>query len=183
MMIGPVRPAVDTTGFTLKKLNGIANLPGDPGYLDKIPPAADLGDAPPLPRGTLIPTYAGDEVFAADGHDCSAVLIAPRPQHRVAIYSGRAENSFNVIVESAPDWDTLTQRRCTVEEVDLLLGFLDTLGIKTVDKTGGDLDEAIEYVRARNATPTPINANSKGRQPASPRRRKAGGGDSATPPA
>jgi len=57
---------------------------------------------------------------------------------RVAVYVGR-NDQFVVAVESAPDWDSTETFKVQEPELLAMVKMVRALGIKVVDKTGGDL--------------------------------------------
>ena len=115
-------------------LHGIPMRPGDPGWEAKLPPPAPLrvmnaagGDAPPVPM---------EDVTAGVVMAPPAVAPPPSPKRRIAIYNGKGD-TYNVAVESAPDWDTDKMFKGLDEErVRLLLDIASSLEVRTTDKTG-----------------------------------------------
>lgn len=144
---------VQTDGYTRPSsrvmqagdLDDLVGLPGTPAYARRMETqradAIARGENPDrveieqpaaalvLPEGYGIPDL---ELIPS-----SAPVAAPvPPARRVAIYNGKGD-TYNVMVESAPDWDTETLLKGhSDDEVKLLLKLAQALGVKIVDKSG-----------------------------------------------
>jgi hypothetical protein len=134
-------------------LHSLAMVPGSPEYRSRIPdpPCTRCGEDHFPGRAydhpwTGEPAQVHDEPVAA-----SAVMRRTAPQmttidvdattlRRIALYVGRGD-LYVVSVEVAPDWDSVDGGTFRVEaaQVLVLVRLARALGIKIVDKTGGDL--------------------------------------------
>lgn len=114
---------------------GIAGLgmrPGTPEYNARIPPpetptVEQVGDLV-MPNGQ--PMTSSPQQAAEHG------------SRRVAIYTPRQPDVFSIQIEEAPDWETVESFRIPEESTVHLLHVLRAIGVKIMDKTGGDLVEA-----------------------------------------
>lgn len=138
---GRERPNMNgARAIPLHRLRGdvgeIAMGPGDPGWNAKIPP----------PEKDASTVEALEELKAQIPSDLVAAGVpnTPAPDapvtKRVAFYCGRGE-SFVVAVEEAPDWDMVESWKHDGATVLVIQKVLQALGIKTQDKTGGELNE------------------------------------------
>lgn len=120
-------------------LNMLSALPGSASYAERQeilkaqarargePEAVEIVDQP---EGLILP----------DSIPAPAVqvvpVVPPTPTKRVAIYYGKSD-TYNVAVESAPEWDTDKMFKGLDEQaVTLLLDLAQALGLRVSDKTG-----------------------------------------------
>jgi hypothetical protein len=134
-------------------LHSLAMVPGTPGYNARIPkpPCYQCGEDH-LPNHEYGHAWRSepihDEPVSATAimhRTAPDVLVAPvepttpgAPLQRVALYVGRGD-TYVVTVERAPDWDTVESFRASEGKVLPLIWMARALGVKVVDKTGGDL--------------------------------------------
>lgn len=63
-------------------------------------------------------------------------VAPPTPTKRVAIYYGKSD-TYNVAIEEAPDWDTVTMFKGQTESgIGIIIEMAKALGLKISDKTG-----------------------------------------------
>ena len=124
----------------------ISAIPGTPGYERK---QAELRRQAAMNGGTEeINSQKRDEALAAqnglvlpEGYTVATepvlLAVAPAPAtKRVAIYHGK-NDTYNVAVESAPEWDTETMFKQMDEgQVTVIVHLATALGVKISDKTG-----------------------------------------------
>jgi hypothetical protein len=125
------------------QIHAMPRGPGDPGYYDRIPPPEKLESsaaAAPAP-----------EPAAPVKSEAQAALPAPALT-RLGIYVGRGED-FIVAVETAPEWDSESSRKVGGDLLLKMLPILRELGIKVVDKTGGELAVLEMEHRAQSTQP------------------------------
>lgn len=132
-------------------LHSLAMVPGTPGYNARIPkpPCYTCGEdhhANMSYNHAWEPEPVHDEPVAA-----AAIMRRPVPDvyvpaesavpsasQRVALYVGRGD-TYVVAVEQAPDWDSTATFKVVPEAVMPLVSMARALGVKVMDKTGGDL--------------------------------------------
>jgi hypothetical protein len=121
------------------------------------PPAPDaisVGDSPEQERIVL-----QAEPPASAGQAATAAAPAAATNRRVAFYVAK-NDLFSVVVESAPDWEPVDGYKPlklpASEIVEHIEPLLRALGIKTIDRTAGDLEEAYEGVAPHSEEPVPM---------------------------
>jgi len=134
-----------------RELHGLAMDPGSPSYRARIPP-------PPCFQcgEDHVPGHSYDHAWMAEPaqvHDEPVaaaptyrrtqtvdVLAAADVSRRVALYVGRGD-MYVIAVEEAPEWDVVEGGNFRVEPAYVLslVKLARALGVKIVDKTGGDL--------------------------------------------
>jgi hypothetical protein len=134
-------------------LHSLAMVPGTPGYNARIPkpPCYMCGEdhhANMTYNHAWEPEPVHDEPVSASAimrrpaldvvEPAPANPLAASPQQRVALYVGRGD-TYVVSVETAPDWDATETFKATEGKVLPLIWMARALGVKVVDKTGGDL--------------------------------------------
>ena len=149
-MFNAMRPPSPAIGGDIRQsssdLHNLAMVPGSPAYNQRIPkpPCWQCGE-------DHFPGRSYDHAWMAEPvqiHDepvaASAVVRRPQvvevaqPSYRVALYVGR-NDTYVVAVEQAPDWESVESFRATEGKVLPLIWMARALGVKVIDKTGGDL--------------------------------------------
>lgn len=151
-----------------RDLGDIPMRPGDPGYASKIPEATPTSEE--ISQGDPASSW---QEQAAGG---APVPLPPSAVHqRIAIYCGRGD-LFVLAVEEAPDWDTTYQKKMDGQMILVMRPIFKQLGVKFLDKTGGELDE-LSFDTAGDSNPAPSTATgrterSEGEAQAKPARRR-----------
>lgn len=127
----------------------ISALPGTPGYERK---QAELRRQAVMNGGSEeINSQKRDEVLAQQNGlvlpENYSATTAPEPvllsvtpaapTHRLGIYYGRDPDTYNVIVETAPDWENAKVFKSkSKDETELMIELTRAVGIRVADKTG-----------------------------------------------
>jgi hypothetical protein len=131
---GTMRPAARLPGVDL---NDLAATPGTPAYAKKMAVLREQARAAGDPDEPT-PMLILPEQPVLQPHPVEPVLApAPGPAtKRVAIYYGK-NDTYNVAVETAPDWDTIFMfKGQDGDGVGILMQLAYHLGVKASDKTG-----------------------------------------------
>lgn len=124
-------------------LLNLSAMPGTPGYAAKMQAIRELdreqaiarGEDPDRPVISLDSGLILPESAMPNGTHTEPVPL-PASTKRVAIYYGKGD-TYNLAVESTPDWDTEKLLRALNEDqVKMLLDLAKALGVKYQDKTG-----------------------------------------------
>jgi len=141
------RPAAQAIGRDLP-----ASLPGQPGYRERIPPPDGPAIGEVGPDGTVRPPevpVVDPSPFPSPG--LTAAAGAPTlSTRRVVIYCGRRDDDFILSVETSPDEDPIYNRKFNVELLLCVLDVVRSLGVRIVDRTGGELKSYEIALRARD---------------------------------
>ena len=149
-MFNAMRPPSPALGGDIRQsssdLHNLAMVPGSPAYNQRIPkpPCWQCGEDH-FPGRSYDHTWMAEPVQVHDEPvAASAVVRRPQvvevaqPSYRVALYVGR-NDTYVVAVEQAPDWESVESFRATEGKVLPLIWMARALGVKVIDKTGGDL--------------------------------------------
>lgn len=121
------------------------SLPGQPGYTSRIPPP----DGPAIGEVADNPVpYAMDvPAIPVPIPQIGSLMAGAPPPRRVVVYCGRGED-FIVSVEESQDDDALFSKRYSLETLMPILDVVRALGIKVIDRTGGELQSHEITLRA-----------------------------------
>lgn len=135
------------------------SLPGQPGYNARIPPpdGPAMGEVDqagvPLIAETPNPYMSLQQAVAG---------VPPPSPRRVVVYCGRGDD-FVVSVEESAEDEALYSKRYDLATLMPILDVVRALGIKILDRTGGELQSSEITLRSgRNQGPTRTPTNSSG---------------------
>jgi hypothetical protein len=142
--LGPDIRSISTGELNGRPLDELSALPTSPLYRSKIQPlpCRQCGEDH-APNQTYNHAYLGPETAEP------LVVQPPEPvppalrEHiqastRVAVYVGR-HDLYVVAVETSPEWESTQTFKVNDAELVVMIRMVRALGIKVVDKTGGDL--------------------------------------------
>lgn len=142
------------------------SLPGQPGYNNRIPPpdGPAMGEVPDG-SGTASPEsqFAGLP-YAQQAVPAGLLPVSPR---RVVVYCGRGED-FVVSVEESADDEAIYSKKYDLSTLMPILDVVRALGVKVIDRTGGELASYEGNLRSRpaqRAAGPPANGKAGPREP------------------
>lgn len=138
-----------------KRLNAIANMPGQPGWRAKV--------QPPEPDETTVSTPPDEDLTQNILDRMRQMAPSPGPPapngpgvpaigNRIAVYYARAAG-FVVCVESPPEWDIVQRFQYNEAEALAVVRVCRALGIKVKDTTGELSDGELGKDNDRAAAP------------------------------